>query len=167
MRDDVLRHGGWHLPSFIKTDDVLWLQLGEEWQCIEGVVPEMKLYLRYGSTEAGSIRITGLHIEHPSITGDVLRAIPFGRLASAAFSYAKDGQFRAERLPPLRRAKGEDPDRFASTVAAYYSLFVRFSQKPAKEIAEHSGVPVATVRGWIREARQRGKLPPGTPGRAG
>jgi hypothetical protein len=46
-------------------------------------------------------------------------------------------------------------------------MFSQITHHPAKAMAEHSHVPVSTVRGWIREARLRGKLPPGTRGRAG
>ena len=43
----------------------------------------------------------------------------------------------------------------------------QITSHPAKAIAEHSDVPGGTVHGWIHEARLRGKLPPGTKGRAG
>jgi len=34
-------------------------------------------------------------------------------------------------------------------------------------LAEANGVPVSTVHRWVKEARRRGFLPPGRPGRSG
>lgn len=73
---------------------------------------------------------------------------------------------QAER-PALTRPDGTDPDGFAQRVADAYREYVMQTRSPALKIAEEAGVPVATVRSWIREARRRGKLPEGRKGRAG
>jgi hypothetical protein len=72
----------------------------------------------------------------------------------------------AER-PQLTRPDGTDPDGFAERVAAAYREYVTKTRAPAVEIAKEAGVPVGTVRGWIREARRRGKLPQGHRGKVG
>lgn len=72
----------------------------------------------------------------------------------------------AER-PRLTRPDGTDPDGFAARVAAAYREYATQTRAPAVEIAKEAGVPIATVRSWIREARRRGKLPEGRKGKAG
>jgi hypothetical protein len=67
----------------------------------------------------------------------------------------------------LTRPDGTDPDGFAERVAAAYREYVMETRSPAPKIAEEAGVPVGTARGWIKEARRRGKLPQGHKGKAG
>lgn len=74
--------------------------------------------------------------------------------------------------PRLTRPDGTDPDGFAERVAAAYREYAQKTRSPAIEIAREAStpgatVPVATARGWIREARRRGKLPEGRRGKAG
>jgi hypothetical protein len=75
----------------------------------------------------------------------------------------------AGRSQPPRgtRPDGTDPDGFSAKVAAAYREYAPQTRAPALKIADEAGVPVATVRSWIREARRRGKLPQGRKGRAG
>lgn len=68
---------------------------------------------------------------------------------------------------PLSRPDGTDPDAFSRRVAQAYMAAVESTGAPAKALAEEAGVPVTTVHRWIREARQRGHLPPARKGRAG
>lgn len=67
--------------------------------------------------------------------------------------------------PPLTRPDGTDPDGFARRVAEAYADAVAARQSPAEAIREEADVPLATARGWIREARRRGALAPGRPNR--
>jgi hypothetical protein len=67
---------------------------------------------------------------------------------------------------PLKRPDRSDPAAFYGQVALRYLVLVRNTSKPAVAIAEESGVPVATARRWINEARRRGLLPAGRQGRA-
>lgn len=69
--------------------------------------------------------------------------------------------------PRLTRPDGTDPDGFSARVAAAYREYAPKTRAPAVEIANEAGVPVATARSWIREARRRGKLPQGRKGKAG
>lgn len=75
-------------------------------------------------------------------------------------------QMKKER-PTLTRPDGSDPDGFAERVADAYREYVMETRSPALKIAEEAGVPPGTARGWIREARRRGKLPQGHKGKAG
>jgi transposase-like protein len=59
------------------------------------------------------------------------------------------------------------PDDFYRHVAAAYLSLAQASSRPAAELAEANGVPVSTTHRWIKEARHRGFLPPGRPGKAG
>ena len=73
----------------------------------------------------------------------------------------------AEPRDRLVRPDGSDPDGFYSKVARAYREYAFRSRAPAVSIAKEAGVPVATARSWIREARRRGALPPGRQGKAG
>jgi hypothetical protein len=68
---------------------------------------------------------------------------------------------------PLVRPDGTDPEGFSHRVAEAYNAVVMLSHRPATLLAEEAGVPVTTVHRWIRDARQRGFLPPARRGRAG
>lgn len=51
-------------------------------------------------------------------------------------------------------------DDFYREVGRWYATAVTLGQRPAKSIADATGRPVTTVHRWIREARQRGVMPP-------
>jgi hypothetical protein len=59
------------------------------------------------------------------------------------------------------------PDEFYAAVADLYKRDASVSHRPAAWIAEQNGVSVAQVHRWVAEARRRGLLPPGRPGKAG
>lgn len=63
--------------------------------------------------------------------------------------------------PKLTRPDKSDPEGFYKLVARAYREAAAKTAKPAPMLAEEAGVPVATVRRWIAEARRRGQLPPG------
>lgn len=67
------------------------------------------------------------------------------------------------KVPPGRRR----PDAFYASVARAYTSLAARHRRPAAELAEINDVPVTTVHRWIKEARARGLLPPGAPGKAG
>ncbi|MEU4405032.1 hypothetical protein AB0F88_10935 [Streptosporangium sp. NPDC023963] len=76
---------------------------------------------------------------------------------------------RAAKRPKieLTRPDGQDPEGFYQQVADAYRLAMAETTKPAMRLADVAGVPVGTARRWINEARKRGFLPKGKPGRAG
>ncbi|MER6252325.1 hypothetical protein ABT224_13295 [Streptomyces sp. NPDC001584] len=160
---------GLHMPRRNQGQDPAWDRLGDDWQAVEGVIPEGRVYIQWTQPEAGSPYLSGICLADRPITSDLLRSIPVGRLENLA--RAKNGgaldEGFSEDLEPLKRQAGQSPEDFAERVAWYYENFARLSSKPAKLISDHSGVPLPTVHGWIREARLRGKLPPGRRGKAG
>lgn len=62
---------------------------------------------------------------------------------------------------PLTRPDGSDPDGYYRRVAEAYADAVARRRSPAEALAQEAAVPIATARGWIREARRRGILAPG------
>ena len=151
------------MPNYEPGQDPSWDRLGKEWQRVDGAIDGARLYVTWTTHADGRSDLTGICVEGVPVTGEMLRSIPVGRL-----SRAHDAEpFDLAELTPLRRRHGENPDEFAARVAWYYRVFSQITPHPAKAIAQHSHIPVGTVRGWIHEARARGKLPPGTRGRAG
>ncbi len=65
-----------------------------------------------------------------------------------------------------RPAKRRLDDGFYSDVARAYADAVHFGLNPRKTLAVDSGTPADTVARWIGEARRRGKLSEGEPGKA-
>ncbi|MGC9543593.1 hypothetical protein [Streptomyces sp. UG1] len=171
MSDEKRTEGAdvWHLLTRREPgEDPAWDALGDEWVAVDGVIAGGRLYAKWTDTEGGQSHLSGLCFADVPITADLLRSVPVGRLENmkAGKAAMPVEQFLRE-LQPLRRRSGEDPERFSERVAAYYRQFAVFTSKPAKMIADHSRVPAPTVHGWIREARLRGKLPPGKRGKAG
>jgi len=71
---------------------------------------------------------------------------------------------RAEPHPAATRGR---PDGFYREIAMAYLDYAQASHRPAVEIAQHHRVPLTTAHRWVKEARRRGFLPPGRPGRVG
>lgn len=82
------------------------------------------------------------------------------------------------RLRPPRPSSPPDPtlkvpaarpygDAFYRHVAEVYSALARELRSPAGAMADANGVPVTTIHRWVKQARARGYLPPGHPGKAG
>jgi hypothetical protein len=59
------------------------------------------------------------------------------------------------------------PDIFYREVADVYLTYAQASPRPACDLADRHGVPVSTAHRWVKEARRRGFLPPGRPGKSG
>jgi hypothetical protein len=70
------------------------------------------------------------------------------------------------RGPDIERTRGR-PDGFYRDVADVYLELASGSPRPASDIAARHGVPVSTAHRWVKEARRRGFLPPGRPGKTG
>jgi hypothetical protein len=66
-------------------------------------------------------------------------------------------------VPPPRGR----PDLFYRQIAEVYLDFAQVSHRPAADLADTHRVPVTTAHRWIKEARRRGFLPPGRPGKSG
>lgn len=145
----------------LDSNDELLERLGEDWRALDDVLPHHRIYVRWALSSVGRPYLAGLCIDGVPVTAELLRFIRVGRLEN---SYSAG----AEPTTPFRRRwTGEDPHEFSTRVAVHYRYLASISPHPAKLIAGQAGVPVATVHGWIREARLRGKLPPGHRGKAG
>ena len=59
------------------------------------------------------------------------------------------------------------PDAFYVAVAAVYRQLAATSPRPVADLARDNAVPVTTAQRWVKEARRRGMLGPGRPGKAG
>jgi hypothetical protein len=75
--------------------------------------------------------------------------------------------YKVGSRPRLSRPDGSDPRGFYELVGIAYREYAPQTRAPAVAIAAEAGIPVATARGWIREARRRGNLPEGHKGKAG
>lgn len=161
--------GNWKAPLYKPGEDDLWDRLGSDWQRIDGVSSTQHVYVRWHKPEGERPKVTGFCVVADPVTTEGLRAVPISRLENLA--RLMDDPMSADQffteLTPLQRRKGEPPEEFSERVAWYYRVFSVTSSKPTKDLAEHSGVPLSTMRSWIREARLRGHLPPGTPGKSG
>jgi hypothetical protein len=78
----------------------------------------------------------------------------------------------ADRLAPVglglrSNAVRGYPDAFYDSIAAAYRTLVTSSSRPVSELATANNVPITTARRWVKEARRRGLLSPGHPGKAG
>ena len=73
----------------------------------------------------------------------------------------------ASKRPRLERpaARRPLPDQFFKEVAAAYRGAVADGLSPSKTLAEDANTPPGTVNRWIAEARRRGYLPKGEPGK--
>jgi hypothetical protein len=96
---------------------------------------------------------------------------PLSAVLSAELGKLLGAPHDEEQAPPsrepLQRPDSTDPEGFYRRVAAAYNAALATTSRPAPLLAAEAGVPVATVRRWILEARRRGMLPPGRKGRAG
>jgi hypothetical protein len=90
----------------------------------------------------------------------------------AAYDTDVDGYATARRRRPTGKLPMPDgtryPDTFYRRAAVEYTRLIAAGEKaPASVIAAANDVPVTTAHRWIKEARRRGFLPAGRPGRAG
>lgn len=133
-----------------------------------------KVFVRVAEDADGRFRLQGLRIDGP-VSAELLRSIPIGRVEAVANRQLHAaGPPRRRRRPDARipdslRASAVRgyPDPFYDAVASAYQQLIGTSAKPVAELAAANGVPVTTAQRWVREARRRGKLPPGRPGKSG
>lgn len=111
----------------------------------------------------GSARVVHLEVSGRRITTEALRRVPISVIEASARWTADPGDLDNFE----GRRPGEDPIEFSRRVTKAYRAAASRSSRPNKLIAQQADVPVSTVRGWIREARLRGLLEPGTQGKAG
>jgi hypothetical protein len=140
--------------------------------------PQTFLSVWLDQADDGRYHVAGLHIQGQLSAND-LRAIPLGRIEAAANALLHGHEPLAPgsgrrrpvkaRIPEKLRRTGVRgyPEEFYDAVAGAYRRLVAHSSRPIAELAESNDVPVTTAQRWVREARARGKLPPGRPGKSG
>ena len=119
----------------------------------------------------GRFHVAGLRLAG-RLSAEVLRSVPLGRIEAAANALfhggAPPGRAAATIARDLRaNAVPGYPDTFYDAVATAYRSLVATTSRPIGELAQANGVPATTAQRWVREARRRGKLPPGRPGKSG
>lgn len=143
------------------------------WDDGDPAVP-VAVHVRVAPTDDGRLRVVGLRLDGP-VSAEVLRSVPVGRIEAAANAQLHDD------APPPRRRKVEArvpdslrsnavrgyPDAFYDSIATAYRSLVATTSKPVAELAVANDVPVTTAQRWVKEARRRGLLSPGHPGKAG
>ncbi|HET7416877.1 MAG TPA: hypothetical protein VFJ61_04535 [Solirubrobacterales bacterium] len=139
----------------------------------EGRLPA-SVRVKVREADDGRFHVSALHVDG-AVSAEVLRAIPVGRIEAAAnaqFHHRAPGsparQPRARIRPSLRsNAVQGYPNAFYEAVATTYRHLSATSSRPVAALAEANEVPVTTAQRWVKEARRRGLLAPGRPGKAG
>jgi hypothetical protein len=84
----------------------------------------------------------------------------FSRPVDKDVGQTLERRFRLKRPPGKRLA-----DEFYRDVAHAYQSAVAFGMNPRQAIVADTGAADATVAGWVLDARKRGYLPKGQPGK--
>ena len=141
--------------------------------------PPVRVRVRVGEGDDGRLHLVEMHLDGV-LSAEALRSIPVGRIEAAA---------NAQLHPTATEAGGEVdvpagapstlpddlrdtavpgyPDAFYVAVAAVYRRLAATSPRPVADLARDNAVPVTTAQRWVKEARRRGMLGPGRPGKAG
>lgn len=153
-------------PQLKATSDAGWY----EWK--DGPSRQTKVLVKVVEASDGRYHLVGLSIQG-SVSAELLRSIPVGRIEAAANAQLHAGTAPGTRkqikIPAKLRAgtTAGYSDTFYDAVAGAYQHLAHTSSRPIGELAEANEVPLTTAQRWVREARRRGKLPPGRPGKAG
>lgn len=175
------------MPAHLRPLDDGWHEwhddtVPDRW--VEGASPSVRV--RLGEGDDGRLHLVEMHVGAAGqLSAELLRSIPVGRIEAAANaqlhpSAPEAGEGPAAgigagpgslRLPDELRigdAPGRGyPDMFYGAVAATYRLLAAASPRPVADLAGANEVPVTTAQRWVKEARRRGHLAPGRPGKAG
>lgn len=147
-----------------------------EWR--DGPRRPTRVYVQVAEGADGRFQVSALLLDGP-VSAEVLRAVPVGRIEATANAQLHGSG--GESGGPARRRRANTriaarlrsnaaqgySEAFYDAVAASYRDLVGTSSRPIVELAEANDVPVTTAQRWVREARRRGKLPPGRSGKAG
>ena len=127
--------------------------------------------VRLGKSEDGRLHVAALHIDgnDAPISASMLRGVPVGRIEAHANSMEQGTTTDDVTIPEdlfTLDGRGRSDDFYAHVASAYRHLVSRTHQ-PAVHLARANNVPKTTAHRWIKEARSRGMLPPGRPGKSG
>jgi hypothetical protein len=127
--------------------------------------------VRLGQAEDGRLHVAAIHIEGNDlpISANMLRGVPVGRIeAHANANFGAKSHVDATIPDDLFTIRGRGrSDDFYAHVAAIYRHLAANTKQPVASIAQANDVPKTTAHRWVKEARARGHLPPGRPGKAG
>ncbi|HET6953861.1 MAG TPA: hypothetical protein VFI47_26085 [Acidimicrobiales bacterium] len=147
-----------------------------EWRDDAGPEGAPSVRVRIGEGDDGRLHLVEMRIGGP-LSAELLRSIPLGRIEAAANAQlhptaAPGGDAPAPApasLPADLRNNGVRgyPDAFYGAVALAYRHLAAATARPVAQLAAANGVPVTTAQRWVKEARRRGLLAPGRPGKAG
>ncbi|HEV2891417.1 MAG TPA: hypothetical protein VGX28_13675 [Frankiaceae bacterium] len=150
--------------------------LGDGWYAwLDGTRDNVAVHVRFGRRADGRLHIDALKLEG-TVSAEALRSIPVGRIEAAANAQLvtpgakpRKPETALARIPEEFRANAVRgyPDAFYDSVATAYRTLAASTPKPVAEIAFANEVPVTTAQRWVKEARRRGLLSPGHPGKAG
>ncbi|HVF03236.1 MAG TPA: hypothetical protein VNA20_00210 [Frankiaceae bacterium] len=149
--------------------------VADGWYTWEDDTPSpVSIHIRLAPRADGRLRVVGLRLDGP-VSAEVLRSIPVGRIEGAANAQLHDAVPAARkrkveaRVPDSLRSNAVRgyPDAFYDSIAAAYRSLVATTSKPVSDLATANDVPVTTAQRWVKEARRRGLLAPGHPGKAG
>jgi hypothetical protein len=147
---------------------------GDGWYAwVDETPAPVAVHVRFEARDDGRLRLVGLQIEGP-VSAETLRSVPVGRIEAAANAQLAHGLVAPKRkvnarIPETFRdnAVRGYPDAFYDSVATAYRSLVANTSRPVSELAYANDVPVTTAQRWVKEARRRGLLAPGHPGKAG
>lgn len=126
--------------------------------------------VRLGQADDGRLHVAAIHIDGNDlpVSAQMLRGIPVGRIEAHANAtrggHQEDATIPDELFTLDGRGRSDD---FYAHVAAIYRHLAAKTRQPVASIAEANAVPKTTAHRWVKEARARGHLPPGRPGKAG
>lgn len=144
----------------------------------------VELSITEGTDSRGRLCIASITVTRAEgISGALLRQLPMAsiqrelELLRDVWAYREHQAAAGEALDRMRLILAERqgpasrrnlPDEFFALVAlAYAHELASGSRAPSRAIAEATGTPLATVKGWIHRTRQRHGLPPARRGAAG
>ena len=156
------------MPARLEPRDDEWY----EW--LDDPRQPNEVFVQLAEHDDGRLHVSALHLGGP-VSAETLRAIPVGRIealanallhpGAAGLGWRKQARLPSEVLGQKHeRARG---DEFYETVAKTYRHLSAVTKRPVAELAEANEVPPTTAHRWVKEARRRGMLPPGRPGKAG
>jgi hypothetical protein len=136
-----------------------------------------ELRVTFVKDSGGRDCIGELTVSHPEgVTGTLLRQLPLVRIERLR-NFVQSGGISEQTFIELRqilaarpgKARHRNlPERFFELIAVLYTEEAAGRvPAPALAIAEATGTPLSTVKGWVHRTRLRRLLPPARSGRAG
>lgn len=148
-------------------------QVSGEWYRVDGL-SDLGVHVHIDRGDERAPVVTQVQLTAGTVLAEHLRKVPLGeierllRYDTSVVGIGPSGEAALVPPPPVsRRLSGEDDVAFYHRVARSYRYHAGRTSAPSRAIAEESGVPVGTVRRWIKEARTARAIGPGRRGRAG